>query len=335
MSKKFSPKTNPKIKVKKLQETEGMNTGFGNYHEDTGGGHPFEAGNSNTRTTKENGKMRQAENPKTNQPRTSDGKFTYKSVNGKSIDPKYGPSRGVTVPPTLTNGENGVYIKESYYTHDVYNNDGKKIHKKGELIEKSTHNVEEDFGKKSGSYWDKYKNKWYKEGGEVVTTGLSTKIASKAVWEQEKEYSEELGEYEGESSHWKSKSGKKSKEEEAASELVKEKGEQQFVLNKETGAIKVKGEGKGKGKEFKKFVEEKKEEKEKETPTVEEPPKTEDKPFGTSGKLTQRHVDNFKKQLKEDLENQVDEADLTDENIEAFLLSLKPEELEELYNYQG
>jgi len=80
----------------------------GSYQENTGGGHPFKAGDSNTRTTGANGKIRQAEND-TDQPRTKDGKFTYNAVNGKDV--KY-EQRGKTVPPTLTGGRNGVYINE-------------------------------------------------------------------------------------------------------------------------------------------------------------------------------------------------------------------------------
>ena len=92
---------------KKIEETQ--DSGFGKYSESTGGGKPFST--SNTRTTRENGKYRQANN-KTNQPRTNDGKFTYKSANGKSIDPKYWPSRGKTVNPLLTGGVNGIKIED-------------------------------------------------------------------------------------------------------------------------------------------------------------------------------------------------------------------------------
>lgn len=82
---------------------------IGSYAENTGGGHPFSKGNSNTRTTGANGKIRQVENEDTDQARTSDGKFTYKSANGETA--KY-PGRGKTVPPQLTGGKNGVYINE-------------------------------------------------------------------------------------------------------------------------------------------------------------------------------------------------------------------------------
>ena len=210
---KYKPKKpDSKIKVKKLQDTEGLNTGFGEYKEAVGGGHPFEAGNSNTRTTRENGKLREAENAKTKQPRTNDGKFTYKSVNGQSIDPKYGPSRGVTVPPTLTGGENGIKISE----------------------------VEKGFQSQSGDYWDKYKDKWFRKGGMVVTTGLSTKISAEDVWKMAKEYDETLGEYKGEGENWETKKGAKSKEEKSAKEEVEKTGEQQNVIEAETGAIKIK-----------------------------------------------------------------------------------------------
>ena len=218
---KYKPNKNKESHVKKIQDTEGSN--FGNYQESTGGGTPFEAGNSNTRTTRENGKKRQADNPTTNQPRTNDGKFTYKSVNGQSIDPKYGPSRGKTVNPLLTGGENGIKIDD----------------------------VEQQFGSQSGSYWDKYKDKWHQAGGKVVTEGLKTKISAQEIWNlAKKKYDTVKGEFEGESENWKTKTGSKSAAEKAAIEKVQATGQQQNPIDVNTGAIETKGGMKKKMQEF-------------------------------------------------------------------------------------
>ena len=318
---KYKPsKDKKKHIVKKMQETEGLNSGFGEYDESTGGGKPFEAGNSNTRTTRENGKERQAKNPTTNQPRTNDGKFTYKSVNGQSIDPKYGPSRGVTVPPTLTGGENGIKIED----------------------------VEEQFSGKSGAYWDKYKDHWYNVGGKVVTVGLSTKISAKAVWEQAKEYDSSLGEYKGESSNWSTKTGRKSKEELIAQEKAKKEKTQQNVIAKEGGIQRVNEKKQGKlSEQFMDFMKNKEKEPEvtKEVakeevvspaPEVENKveDKIEDKPWGKSGELKERHATNFKAQMKDELGDEYDPELMNDEEIEQFLLGLSPEQLEEIYNYK-
>ena len=224
--KKHKPqKPNPKIKVKRMQDTEGLNTGFGEYDEYTGGGHPFKAGDSNTRTTRENGKLREQENAgKTEQPRTGDGKFTYKSVNGQSIDPKYGPSRGVTVPPTLTGGENGIKIAD----------------------------VERDFKAQSGAYWDKYKDKWYNVGGMVVTKGLSTKVSRAAVWHMAQEYDKTLGQYrmhtkdgmKYEDEQWENKgAGRPTQDERSAKDAARKTKQQQNVMDSKSGGIKTKPGG--------------------------------------------------------------------------------------------
>ena len=201
----------------RIQDTQGG--GFGKYREDTGGGHVFAAGDSNTRTTKENGKTRQKENPTTKQPRTNDGKFTYKSANGQEIDPKYGPSRGKTVNPVLTGGVNGIEIDE----------------------------VEKQFAQEKGAYWDKFKDKWYEVGGEIIAKNLKTKVAGQAVWNVAKEYKKDLGEFKGESEVFSSKSGKKSKEEAAATQKAAKSGKYQYVYNKDKA-------GENKIKSFKKKV---------------------------------------------------------------------------------
>jgi len=219
---KYKPNKDKKSHVKKIQETEG--SGFGEYKESTGGGHPFEAGNSNTRTTQENGKLRQSENAgKTNQPRDLGGRFTYKSVNGQSIDPKYGPSRGKTVNPLLTGGDGTIKIED----------------------------VEKQFGSQSGSYWDKYKDKWHQAGGKVVTEGLQTKISAEEIWNlAKKKYDTVKGEFEGESENWQTKTGAKSAAEKAAIEKVKATKQQQNPIDVSTGAIETKGGLKKKMQDF-------------------------------------------------------------------------------------
>ena len=325
---KYNPnKEKKKHFVQKIQDTEGGN--FGKYQEGTGGGHPFEAGNTNTRTTRENGKKRQAENPKTNQPRTADGKFTYKSVNGKSIDPKYGPSRGKTVNPLLTGGDNGVYIRESTYDHDVYSN-GYLIHKKGETIKASEHNVEEDFAEQSGAYWDKYKDKWYETGGKIITVDLSTQVSSDAIWEQAKKaYNEELKEFMGESEDWfETKFGKKSKTEQAAIEQVQKTGKQAPVIGADGGIEKY---VKGGNKAVKDFIQSKKQpvsapvsQPSKPAEPVSAPaqaPVKEDKPWGKTGTFTESQKDAFVEELKKTPD--YDPDFFTDEFIEEFMLENK------------
>lgn len=324
MQKKYKPaKDKKKHIVKKMQNTEGLNHGFGEYNENTGGGHPFEAGNSNTRTTKENGKLRQSENAgKTQQPRTDDGKFTYKSVNGKSIDPKYGPSRGVTVPPILTGGENGIKIE----------------------------NVKGQFKTQSGEYWDKYKDKWYQKGGKVITQGLSTKISAKDVWEMAKEYDSSIGEFryrEGdnedgspkfstEKDQWQTKGGKKSQAEMEAIKKAHDTKEQQYAINAKTGAIENKG-GEKMNKAIKEFVKAKQEPvapakseignepatQEQEQPeqpvAAENKPNPEDeKPWG-SGKYNIGQKNAALNTIKKELGAEFDESFWDDANLEEFI----------------
>ena len=298
---KFKPsKDKKKHIVKKMQETEGLNSGFGEYGESTGGGHPFEKGNSNTRTTQENGKKRKAENPTTNQPRTNDGKFTYKSVNGKSIDPKYGPSRGKTVPPTLTGGVNGIKIED----------------------------VEEQFSSQSGAYWDDYKDKWYKVGGKVVTQGLSTKISGKAVWNQAKEYNSALGEYDeiigdefsgkGEAANWTTKTGKKSNAEKEAMGKAKAEKAQQNVIHKESGAIETVGGNKDTKKAITDFIKSKQEPAQPEQEPIQEPV-VEDKPWGKTGKFKESDKNKALSRIKQELGSEYNEEFWTDENLEEVM----------------
>ena len=302
---KYTPNKNKKSitkkndNVKKIQETEGGN--FGNYQESTGGGTPFEKGNSNTRTTRENGKKREAQNPTTSQPRDSMGHFTYKSVNGKSIDPKYGPSRGKTVNPLLTGGDGTIKIED----------------------------VEKQFGAQSGVYWDKYKDKWYQKGGKVVTAGLSTKVSAETIWEMaKKRYDTVKGEFEGESKNWSTKTGKKSAAEKAAIQKAKSTGEQQFAIDSSTGAIETKGGMKKALKDFAEkkkapVVEEKVEEKVEEQPAQNEQPVAENpedkKPWG-SGKYNIGQKNKALNKIKAELGDEYDAEIWEDEStLEEFI----------------
>ena len=225
------------------------------------------------------------------QPRTNDGKFTYKSVNGQSIDPKYGPSRGETVPPTLTGGQNGIKIED----------------------------VEKQFVQKSGSYWDKYKDKWYNVGGKVVTEGLSTKISAQAVWNQAKEYDKDLGEFKGESANWQTKTGKKSVAEKEAIGKAKAEKAQQNVIEKETGGIETVGNKKA----IKEFMEAKKEpekiKEEKVEETVKEEPVVHDEPWGATGKYKMSDKNKALNVIKKELGDEYDEEFWNDATLEEFI----------------
>lgn len=207
-----------KYQKKKIQDTD--NSNFGNYQEGVGGGASPEKGDPSKHGHGVNSDHRRANND-TMQPRTDDGKFTYKSVNGQSINPKYGPSRGETVNPLLTGGENGVKIDD----------------------------VEQQFAAKSGAIWNKYKDKWYVKGSEYVLMSqgkghkkeFATRVAGDAIWEVGKRrYDKIKGEFEGESKTFEEgKKGKMGKEEKAAKQLAETTGQEQAVLES-SGGIKLK-----------------------------------------------------------------------------------------------
>lgn len=272
--------------VKKLEEAEGGN--FGSYSEDTGGGTPFEAGNSTTRTTKENGKIRQANND-TMQPRTEDGKFTYNSANGKGL--KY-PSRGKTVNPILTGGKNGVMIDE----------------------------VEKQFSEKSGGYWDKYKGKWYKKGGEIIGVDLKTKYSGESIWNNAKKYNPKLGEFMGEGEFFHGKQGKSSKDEEAAKQKAAESGKEEYVISAEDQGIKVKP-GMEEKPEHKPEPEPKKAQEEPESPKAplpEQKQPEEEKQEGYSA----ADISKAKEKIKAELGDEFDESDWDDETIKEYIDSV-------------
>ncbi len=157
---------------KNFQKKTSQDNTFGKYEEGVGGGDSPQPRNYSQRAPGVNSEHRR-ENNDTMQPRTDDGKFTYKSVNGKSINPKYGPSRGTTVNPLLTGGKNGVQIDE----------------------------VKRQFQEQQGEYWDKYKDKWYRKGDEMIAgnvkDGWKTKVAAEDIWEVYKTYNESTGEFGG------------------------------------------------------------------------------------------------------------------------------------------
>ena len=208
-----------KFQKKKIQDFE--NSNFGNYKEGVGGGGSPQPGDPSKHGHGVNSDHRKANND-TMQPRTNDGKFTYKSVNGQSIDPKYGPSRGKTVNPLLTGGENGIKISD----------------------------VEQEFSAQSGAIWDKFKDKWYQKGSEYMLLSQgkghkadwSTRVAGEAIWEVAKErYDKVKGEFQGESKIFEeAKKGKLGKEEQAAKQLAQSTGKEQAVIDQPSGAIKVK-----------------------------------------------------------------------------------------------
>lgn len=199
-----------KYTKKKIQETKGGN--FGKYDEGNGGGTPIGGiyGGGHGR-----GIWKKAGSPghRESQPRTSDGKFTYNSVNGKTISTE--ESRGKTVNPLLTGGVNGIKIDD----------------------------VEKEFANKSGAYWDKYKDKWYNKGGEIVLGAEGkTRVAADAIWEVAKrKYDEVEGEFKEESTVFSQvKSGRKSLDEKAAAQKAQKTGKETFVKDKTSGGIKIK-----------------------------------------------------------------------------------------------
>lgn len=196
----------------KIQDTEG--SGFGQYQEGVGGGGSPMAKDPNQRSPGVNSDHRKANND-TMQPRTGDGKFTYKSVNGESINPEYGPSRGKTVNPLLTHGENGVKIDD----------------------------VKNDFANQSGKYWDKYKENYYTTGGEVVTAGdFKTHVAGADIWDVGKRrYDTVKGEFEGEHDVFaETKKGRRAADEKAAQQKAQASGQETPVIDQNTGAMKIK-----------------------------------------------------------------------------------------------
>lgn len=294
---------------KKIQDIE--DSGFGKYDELNGGGTPVGGifGGENGRV---GWAKRGSPGHREAQPRTEDGKFTYSSVNGKSLSPESDPTRGKTVNPLLTGGKNGVLIED----------------------------VEKEFGEKSGKIWDEYKDKWYQKGGEYVLSDLKTHVSAKAIWQVARgSYDSVKGEFQGESATFdKIKSGKKSAEEKAAKQKAEATGEEQAVMAKE-GGIKV-APGTIQAKTYVKptiaktapekspviptgesVSEEEKKEVSSESagPTKIEVKNIANEPFGKSGKYTVGQAEAVKEEIKKQLGDEFDEEDWDDEAIESFI----------------
>lgn len=212
-------------KMTSIKDTEGGN--FGHYKEHKGGGTPRggvwggKSGRVGWDEREKSGELPQSAH-REDQPRTNDGKFTYNSVNGKET--KY-ESRGETVNPLLTGGENGVKIDDA----------------------------KQQFASKQGSLYDKYKDKWYQKGSELITKegrSYKIKLAQNDIWEIARvSFNLQEGGFTTEAQNFaNSKSGRHSKEEkEAIQEAKKNKGET-FVKDN-TGALQQKA-GSGQGQQL-------------------------------------------------------------------------------------
>lgn len=204
-----------KEKISNIIRDFGVSGNFGEYGENVGGGESPHPKDPNKRAPGVNSSHRREYND-TQQPRTDDGKFTYKSANGKKINPKYGPSRGKTVNPVLTGGKNGVYIDD----------------------------VKEEFEQKEGDYWDKYRGQWYDVMSEAVKREKKfewhTHVAADAIWNVAKEFDTKLGEFKGESTVFDEiKKGRRSAEEnKEIKDAKKDKKSYSYVKEKGDEAIK-------------------------------------------------------------------------------------------------
>ncbi len=211
MAKKFK-------KIGKISETE--NSGFGEYSEANGGGSPKggswggRSGRVGWQNRIDSGEVKDGES-RQDQPRTSDGKFTYNSVNGKET--KY-ESRGKTVNPLLTGGENGIKIED----------------------------VKKEFSAKSGSLYNRFKGNFYEKKSMKVTKEgkkYTIKISSDDIWEIARgTWDVSKGELKGESEVWsETKKGAPGKQGAAAKAYAKKTNSEQYVKN-ERGEIAKKGE---------------------------------------------------------------------------------------------
>ena len=152
-------------------------------------------------------------------PRTNDGKFTYNSVNGKET--KY-ESRGETVNPLLTGGENGIKIDDA----------------------------KQQFASKQGSLYDKYKDKWYQKGSELITKegrSYKIKLAQNDIWEIARvSFNLQEGGFTTEAQNFaNSKSGRHSKEEKTAIQEAKKNKGETFVKSANGGLQQKAGSGQG------------------------------------------------------------------------------------------
>lgn len=218
-----------------IKDTEGGN--FGHYDEHKGGGTPRggvwggRSGRVGWDEREKSGELPQNAH-REDQPRTNDGKFTYNSANGKET--KY-ESRGKTVNPLLTGGENGIYI------------DDVKDKKTGQIKK----GAKTQFTEKSGSLYDKYKDKWYQKGSEMITKEgkkYTVKLSANDVWEIARvSFNIKTNAFNYEPENFdKSKSGRHSKEEKTAIQGAKKDKAETFVKEAGSDAIKQKaGSGQG------------------------------------------------------------------------------------------
>lgn len=207
-------------KMTSIKDTEDGN--FGNYKEGVGGGDSPQPLDPAQRAPGVNSEHRKEHND-TEQARTADGKFTYKSVNGKET--KY-PGRGQTVNPLLTGGQNGIYIED--------------VDKHG----KAHNGVKSQFEKRSGAMWEKYKDKWYQKGSELITKNgkeFQTKVAAEAIWDiAKKKFDLQNNELLGESHVFdEAKKGAPSKEEKIAKQEAKKANAEKYVIQQTDNGIKI------------------------------------------------------------------------------------------------
>lgn len=207
-----------KFKKKTIKEEYGESGGFGSYSESNGGGTPRGGiyGGKSGRVgwdSRKNSESMPAGAHRESQPRTSDGKFTYNSVNGKELAPSSDPTRGKTVNPLLTGGENGISIDT----------------------------VEQQFSQEYGSYWNKYKDKWYRKGGEIVGKDFKVHIAAESIWNIAKDKFDKVkGEFVKEKGSFdETKKGRASVEEKAAKQKAYLTDDEAAVIDSK-GGIKLK-----------------------------------------------------------------------------------------------
>lgn len=209
-------------KLNAIKDTE--DGGFGQYSEENGGGTPRggvwggKSGRVGWDEREKSGELPQNAH-RQKQARTSDGKFTYASVNGKET--KY-ESRGKTVNPLLTGGVNGIKI-----------DDAKK-----------------EFAAKQGSLYDKYKDKWYQKGSELITKegrSYKIKLAQNDVWEIARvSFNLQEGAFTTENQNFSNtKSGRHSKEEKTAIQEAKKNKGETFVKSNDGGLQQKVGSGQG------------------------------------------------------------------------------------------
>lgn len=193
-------------KLTSIKDTEGGN--FGNYDESNGGGSPKggvwggQSGRVGWDERQKAGELKQGDH-RQKQPRTSDGRFSYNSLNGKET--KY-ESRGKTVNPLLTGGVNGIKIED----------------------------VKKQFADKKGSLYDKYKDKWYQRGSELITKNgrkYNVKLSQNDIWDIARiSFDIKAGAFTGELENFaESKAGRRSKEEKEAIQNAKQAKGETFV----------------------------------------------------------------------------------------------------------